>query len=158
LTFYRCDKTGDLPILNWEQHEPTPPKEARSALTNAERQSRFRQRRRNENRNGEFTPVDTEVHSHGRKCYVSSRQWTQKPNNPIDRNDASSPHWTHIDVYQEVEERGGKRFNCETAALAGPAPPPTPPRSLNPVDDTTLPDADPWPDLPACLDRRNGRT
>jgi hypothetical protein len=52
LMWRRCDKTGELPRSNWQERPrftPPLPGPKRKTLTNAERQQRHRDRRRNEN-------------------------------------------------------------------------------------------------------------
>jgi hypothetical protein len=47
LTFYRCDKTGELPRTQWDEARfPKAETEQRPPMSNAERQKRFREKRK----------------------------------------------------------------------------------------------------------------
>ena len=72
LMFLRCDKTGDLPVTQWEQRMPY----------------------------SEFTQRNTKVHERERREGLSSRGRTQTTKNPMNESEPSSPGDTHIDIYQ----------------------------------------------------------
>jgi hypothetical protein len=114
LTWKRCDKTGDLPRNVWQErpryHQLLLPKPAKKPLSNAERQKRFRNRHRNENRNDKLRQGYTEVAPgvHGR--YASCVTGTQNENSSITLRNPSCTTGTHLDIYQtqERDAEGGR--------------------------------------------------
>jgi hypothetical protein len=130
LTFHLCNETGELPVTQWEQRQPfiEEPQKARKAPSNAERQRRFRQRHRNDNRNDEYGCRDMEVRQQGHKLLSSPTKRTealQKPQNHIDPSPAAG---THVHMYQ------GEVKPAETPVM------------------------DDYPELPECLRRKSEQT
>ena len=80
LMFYRCDKTGDIPVHNWPEHIPSS-----SGATQKPRSVRVAARK-------------------ARDC---SRSDTQKPHSSMNENAVSSRSGTHIDIYQRDSGRDG---------------------------------------------------
>jgi acyl-CoA synthetase (NDP forming) len=102
LTFHLCNETGELPVTQWEHRQPfvEEPQKARKALSNAERQRRFRQRHRNDNRNDEYGCRDTEVRQQGHKLLSSPTTRTEALQKPQNRIDSSPAAGTHVHIYQ----------------------------------------------------------
>ena len=101
LTFYRCDKTGDLPNKSWPARSQSDEKDAK-------------------------------VRPEGRKPVLSPTTRTRTPKNPINGKALSPTTGTHIDIYQ-----GGTNLSTHTSQAGSE-------RML-----------EPFPELPAFLDRRN---
>jgi hypothetical protein len=79
LMWLRCDKTGDLPVSAWDPHKPF----------------------------SEFTTQDSKVHEVGHREGVSSSGRTHRRKNSTNDSGLSSPHRTHIDIYQGYRELDG---------------------------------------------------
>jgi hypothetical protein len=105
LMWKRCDQTQELPRTNWPQQVPyseLPPKrKPKPCLTNAERQKRWRDRQRNENRNDELHQESAQVAlgEHGR--YASCARRAQNRNSSINVTEPSNATKAHIHIYQK---------------------------------------------------------
>jgi hypothetical protein len=80
LMFLLCNKTGELPVTQWEQRMSY----------------------------SEFTQRNTKVHHGEHREGPSSRGRTQKPKNPMNGLSPSSPGGTHIDIYQGQGDFSGE--------------------------------------------------
>ena len=95
LTFYLCNKTGELPTTQWEQrpaYEPDQPGPKRQF---------------------ESAQKDTEGRTEGRKANSSPQGRTREPKSSMNGSGLSTPGRTHIHIYQRDGESEGERFGRE---------------------------------------------
>jgi hypothetical protein len=76
LTFYRCDKTGELPVTSWKEHAKCPPG---------------------------WTQDASKVHRGGRKQAKCPSGRTHRRNSSMNGSAKCPPGWTNIDIYHEHE-------------------------------------------------------
>jgi len=79
LMWLRCEKTGDLPVSNWEQRTP----------------------------HSEFATQYTKVRVVEHNDSLSSSDGAQTPNSSMNESSPSSRGGAHIDIYQGVRRLGG---------------------------------------------------
>lgn len=85
LTFYRCDKTGELPTTQWEQRMPP----------------------------SEYASGSAQVRQRKRKRIPSTPAEAQTPKNPMNGSGLSTPAEAHIHIYQRDAESEGERLGRE---------------------------------------------
>ena len=159
LTFYRCDRTGDLPVSEWKEATLTKPAPGAKPMTHAERQKRYRDRLKSvtlsvppERHHGPTpgTPSvtrDVSCPTHG----------TQTRNFPIKRDAKRPTHGTHIHIHHQVIGPGartgpGQRRLPEVAQGPAKVPAKAIPTVAAPVP--AVPAVKAYPELPDFLNRR----
>ena len=81
LTFYRCDKTGELPMTQWEQREPF----------------------------SQSTRKDATVHQEGRNANLSPPGRTREPNSSMNGPSLSPPGRTHVESTIPLQHGDGDK-------------------------------------------------